>query len=63
MTKRLCVAHPRANEHLNKLALEYYVAARASLMCRGGFITGNLIHHAVELLLKDELSKTVSLGA
>ena len=30
-------------------------------MCQNGFFTGNLIHHAVELLLKGELSKTVPL--
>jgi hypothetical protein len=50
-----------AFEFFFNFALEYYVAGRAA--CASGclFTTGNLLHHAVELLLKGELSRTVSL--
>jgi len=44
-----------------KMALEYYVNGRASALCGCLFTTGNLLHHAVEMMLKGELSRTVSL--
>ena len=53
--------HPRAFRHFYKIALEYYVSARAALLCHNSLITGNLLHHAVEMLLKGQVSKTVPL--
>jgi hypothetical protein len=44
-----------------KTALEYYVNGRASALCGCFFTPGNLLHHAVEMMLKGELSRTVSL--
>lgn len=57
----MAAVNPDAHDYFYKLALEYYVAARASLLCRCSLITGNLIHHTVELLLKGQLSKTIPL--
>jgi hypothetical protein len=45
-----------------RFALEYYVSGRASLLCRNSFVTCNLLHHAVEMLLKGQLSKTIPLA-
>jgi hypothetical protein len=53
--------HPMAYEFFYKTALEYYVNGRASAFCGCLFTTGNLLHHAVEMMLKGELSRTVSL--
>lgn len=50
-----------AFEQFYKLALEYYVVARSAFLGNSVFITGNLFHHAVEMLLKGHLSKTISL--
>ena len=44
--------NPLANERFYRTALEYYVAARASLFCGCASVPGNLFHHAVEMLLK-----------
>jgi hypothetical protein len=54
-------AHPGAYKHFYKLALEYYVSGRAAVLCGNTRITGNLLHHAVEMLLKGHLSKTTPL--
>jgi hypothetical protein len=43
-----------------KVALEYYVNGRAAYFLGCVFTTGNLFHHAVEMMLKGELSKTIS---
>ncbi len=53
--------HPMAYDFFYKNALEYYVNGRASAFCGCLFTTGNLLHHAVEMMLKGELSRTVSL--
>jgi hypothetical protein len=53
--------HPRAYESFFKTALEYYVNGRASAFCGCLLTTGNLLHNAVEMMLKGELSRTVSL--
>jgi hypothetical protein len=44
-----------------RIALEYYINGRSSLLSGLMFTTGSLFHHAVEMLLKGELVKTVSL--
>jgi hypothetical protein len=53
--------HPGAYQQFFKLALEYYVNGRAACLAGCLFTTGNLFHHAVEMILKGELSRTVSL--
>lgn len=53
--------HLGAFEHFYKIALKYYVIGRAALCCGNTFITGNLLHHAVEMLLKGQVSKTIPL--
>jgi hypothetical protein len=53
--------HPAARENFFKIALEYYVNGRAAALSGCLFTTGNLLHHAVEMMLKGELSKTTSL--
>lgn len=52
--------HPSA-ECFYKTALEYYVSGRAALHCLCSLVAGNLIHHAVEMLMKGKLSKTIPL--
>jgi hypothetical protein len=52
--------HPMAHQVFYKAALEYYVNARAACLSGCVFTTGNLLHHAVEMILKGELSRTVS---
>ena len=54
--------HPGAFEHFYKIALEYYVSGRAALLCGNSLVTGPLLHHAVEMLLKGQLSKTTPLA-
>jgi hypothetical protein len=53
--------HPNAFGYFYQIALEYYVSGRAALICRNTLITGNLLHHAVEMLLKGQISKTTPL--
>ncbi len=53
--------HASAFEQFYKIALEYYVGGRAALLSGNSLITGNLLHHGVEMLLKGQLSKTVPL--
>jgi hypothetical protein len=48
-------------EYFYKIALEYYVSGRAALLCGNNLVTGNLLHHAVEMLLKGQLSKSIPL--
>jgi hypothetical protein len=45
--------------HFYMIAMEYYVSGRAALKCGNALITGNLLHHAVEMLLKGYLSKSI----
>jgi hypothetical protein len=55
-------SEPRTPEYFYKFALDYYITGRAAVLCRNDFVTGNLFHHAVEMLLKGQLSKTIPLG-
>ncbi|HEV3260883.1 MAG TPA: hypothetical protein VG013_28785, partial [Gemmataceae bacterium] len=57
----MSAAHPIAYEFFFKIALEYYVNGRAACLSGCLFTTGNLFHHAVEMILKGELSRTVHL--
>jgi hypothetical protein len=53
--------HPDAWMHLSKVGMQYYIAGRAAARGHLVPIAGNLLHHAVEMLLKGELSKTLPL--
>jgi hypothetical protein len=48
--------------HYFHLATQYYAAARWATFAISGTVAGNLFHHAVELYLKGDLSRTVYLG-
>jgi hypothetical protein len=52
---------PLAYEFYFKTALQYYVNGRAACLSGCAFTTGNLLHHAVEMILKGELSRTIPL--
>src|SRR5947209_19244462 len=54
--------HPDVHRKFYDLALQYYVAGRAALACHCPHVPGNLFHHAVEMLLKGQLSKTVPMA-
>jgi hypothetical protein len=54
-------AHPHASWQFYKVALEYYVSGRAAVLCHSSLVAGNLFHHAIEMLLKGFLSKTIPL--
>ena len=43
--------------------IQYYAAARMLFFARGAPVTGNLAHHAVEMLLKGALCLVVPLTA
>jgi hypothetical protein len=60
----MSIAQPHSDAFVRfyTIALEYYVTGRASLLCGNTLITGNLLHHAVEMLLKGQLSKTTPIG-
>lgn len=57
----MSVPDPNAHRQFYRLALEYYVSARGALLCDVVSVTGNLLHHAVEMLLKGQLSRTIPL--
>lgn len=52
---------PNAAEYFYKMALEYYIEGRGGVLCTNSLTTGNVLHHAVEMLLKGQLSKTLPL--
>lgn len=58
----MSVPDPNAHHQFYRLALEYYVSARGAIRCGVISVTGNLLHHAVEMLLKGQLSRTTPLG-
>jgi HEPN domain-containing protein len=47
--------------HFYKMATQYYASARWATFATSGTVAGNLFHHAVELYLKGDLSRTVSI--
>lgn len=51
----------RAHQNFFRLAIEYYINGRSAFLSGCTTTGGNLLHHAVEMLLKGELAKTVSL--
>jgi len=54
---------PTPNAYLQffQLAIQYYVSARFAAMAPCMPVAGNLYHHAIELILKGELSKSTPL--
>lgn len=50
---------PDIDRHYFDLATQYYVTARWATFAIAGTVTGNLYHHAVELYLKGDLSRSV----
>jgi hypothetical protein len=53
----MSTVHKDAWMHFFRTGMEYYIAGRAGARCQLTMITGNLLHHAIEMLLKGELSK------
>jgi hypothetical protein len=53
--------HPHAEMHLMLMGIQYYVAGRAAARCHLIPVTGILMHHAVEMILKSDLSRTRAL--
>ncbi len=47
--------------HLFATGLEYYVAGRCAARCHLSRVAGNILHHAIEMLLKSELAKQARL--
>jgi hypothetical protein len=47
--------------HLFATGLEYYVAGRCAAQCHLSRVAGNILHHAIEMLLKSELAKQAGL--
>jgi hypothetical protein len=52
----------REKESFFKLGTEYYISGRYSLFSGLSFVAGNLLHHAVEMLLKGHLSSHYNLN-
>ena len=47
--------------HLFATGLEYYVAGRCAARYHLSRVAGNILHHAIEMLLKSELAKQAGL--
>ena len=47
---------PRMDYHFYKMSLQYYLAGRFGALNQFETVTGNLLHHAVEMLLKGKLA-------
>jgi hypothetical protein len=54
------VPTPDIDQRYFDLATQYYVTARWATFTLSGTVAGNLFHHAVELYLKGDLSRSVS---
>jgi hypothetical protein len=50
------------SRHFFNVGMQYYIAGRAAAQAQLVPVAGNLLHHAVEMLLKGDLSRTVPLG-
>jgi hypothetical protein len=57
----MSTAQPDVWYHLFKVGMQYTIAGRAAARGQLVPVAGNLLHHAVEMLLKGELSKTLPL--
>jgi hypothetical protein len=54
--------HPDFKFKLFEYGLEYYVAGRFTVMARMTMTPGSQFHHAIELMLKAQMAKTLSLA-
>src|SRR5947209_14704236 len=54
--------HPDADYHFYQIALQYYAAGRFAALTAMMPVSGNIIHHAVEMMLKGRLTHTLTLG-
>jgi len=50
-----------ADTHFLRLGVQYYTAARSAVLAQLAPVSGNLYHHAIEMLLKARLSQKRSL--
>jgi hypothetical protein len=50
-----------AQRHLMNLAFQYHVAGRCAAKCQLALVTGNLLHHAIEMVLKALLVQDLGL--
>ncbi len=55
------MSSPDADTHFLRLGVQYYTAARSAVLAELSPVTGNLYHHAIEMLLKARLSQKRSL--
>ena len=53
--------HSHAWLHLAKVGMQYYITGRAAARGHLVPVAGNLLHHAVEMILKADLSRTLPL--
>jgi hypothetical protein len=53
--------YPNADYHFYQVALQYYAVGRFAALTRMMPVCGNIIHHAVEMMLKGRLTHTLSL--
>jgi hypothetical protein len=53
---------PTADYHFFRLGVEYYVVARFAALARMMPLAGNQYHHAIEMLLKGQLAKTLPIA-
>jgi hypothetical protein len=53
--------YPHADYHFYQIALQYYSVGRFAALTGMMPVSGNLIHHAVEMLLKGRLTSTLTL--
>jgi len=54
--------HPSADYHFYQIALQYYATGRFAALTGLMPVSGNLIHHAVEMMLKGRLTHTLTLA-
>jgi hypothetical protein len=53
---------PRTDYHFFRMGLQYYIAGRMGALYSLTPVTGNLLHHAVEMVLKGKLAHHHSLA-
>ena len=53
--------YPHTDNHFFQLGIDYYITARFGALAGLAPVTGNLFHHAIEMLLKGKLAQTHTL--
>ncbi|AXK39647.1 hypothetical protein [Crenobacter cavernae] len=56
----MCAIDPKIQMHFFGTGMQYYIAARAASIGQLMPVAGNLFHHAVEMLLKGDLTRAIS---